>query len=54
MKKDAVMQGTMAISYEERDVSAKVVLKFSQGDFCICLLVPPAGYVKRIFRDPTT
>ena len=33
MKKDAVQQGAMSISYEERDVSAKVVLKFSRGDF---------------------
>jgi len=33
MKKDAVMQGTMAISYEERDVSTKVVLTFLRGNF---------------------
>jgi len=33
MKKDAVQQGAMAISYEEHDVSAKVALKFLRGDF---------------------
>jgi len=33
MKKDAVMQCTMAIGYEECDVSMKVVVKFLQGDF---------------------
>ena len=48
MKKDAVRQGTMAISYEEHDVSMKVVFV---RQLCICL-VPPASYIKRIFQNP--
>jgi len=33
MMKYAVMQDTTAFTYEEHDVSMKVVLKFLQGDF---------------------